>query len=169
MSPSRWRRYWLLTGIVVFLSAACGSTTVQAETGLSKGQTVYVPVYSHIYSGNRENPIYLAATVSIRNVDPENPLTLVQVDYYDSDGRLIQHYLEKPVALAALASTRYIIKESDKKGGSGANFIVRWQSTKAINAPLIEAIMISTKSQSGISFTSRARVLVETREKRNRQ
>ena len=36
---------------------------------LSKGQTIYVPAYSHIYSGDRERPFLLTVTVSIRNTD----------------------------------------------------------------------------------------------------
>jgi hypothetical protein len=60
-----------------------------------------------------------------------------------------------------MASTRYIVQESDKSGGSGANFIVRWTSGVAVSAPLIESVMISTKSSQGVSFTSRGQVLEE--------
>ena len=55
-----------------------------------------------------------------------------------------------------MATVRYVVKESDKAGGSGANFLVRWQSETAVNPPLVESVMISTASQLGISFTSRA-------------
>jgi len=40
---------------------------------LSHGQTIYVPVYSHIYSGNKERPFFLTVTLSIRNIDPKHP------------------------------------------------------------------------------------------------
>ena len=40
-----------------------------AEVRLSRGQTVYVPVYSHVFSGPRNIPFLLAATLSIRNTD----------------------------------------------------------------------------------------------------
>ena len=163
MAIGRYRPWRMALVSVVLACSLWGAASVRAEEILSTGQGVYVPVYSHIYSGNRENPIYLAATVSIRNVDPDYALNLVQVDYFDSDGRLIKHYLGQPVALPAMASVRYVIKESDKAGGSGANFLVRWKSDHPMNAPLIESIMISTKSQSGISFTSRGKVLVDAK------
>ncbi len=125
------------------------------ESLLSRGQSLYVPVYSHIYSGDKERPVYLAVTVSIRNTDPSAAIQLTAVDYYNSKGEQIQRYLDKPITLPPMATTRYVVKESDKAGGSGANFIVRWQSDTPVNPPLVESIMISTASQLGISFVSR--------------
>jgi hypothetical protein len=136
-----------------------GVAGASSEMVISTGQTVYVPVYSHIYSGDREHPFYLTATLSIRNTDPKHAITVLSVDYYDSKGKLLKSYLESPITLNALASTRYIIKESDKSGGSGANFIVKWKSDAKVNAPVIESIMIGTKTQQGISFISRGRVI----------
>ncbi len=137
------------------------SHTAQAasEPVLSSGQSVYVPVYSHIYSGDREHPFYLAVTLSIRNADPQKTITVLLVDYHDSKGKLVRRYLENPMDLAPLASTHYVIKESDKRGGSGASFIVKWKSDVKVNAPVIESVMIGTKTQQGISFTSRGRVI----------
>lgn len=97
----------------------------------------------------------LAVTLSIRNIDPLGSVTLTMVDYYNSEGHLIQHYLDRPLDLPPMATVRYVVKESDKAGGSGANFIVRWQAASAVNPPLTESIMISTASQQGISFSSR--------------
>ena len=132
-----------------------------SEMVISKGQTVYVPVYSHIYSGDREHPFDLTATLSIRNTDPKQTITILTVDYYDSKGKLLKKYMEGPVNLNPLATTRYIIKESDKSGGSGANFMVKWKSDIKVNAPIIESIMIGTKTQQGISFISRGRAIQE--------
>jgi hypothetical protein len=127
----------------------------QQDIRTSKGQIVYVPIYSHIYYGDKETPYYLAVTLSIRNIDQTNPLTITEVKYYDTNGRLIKKYLEKPIRLGANTSTHFTIKESDDKGGSGAHFIVTWRSDIQVNAPIIESIMIGTQNQRGISFTSR--------------
>ena len=133
------------------------------DVKLSKGQTVYVPIYSHIYSGVKGRPFDLAATLSIRNTNLNNPITLHEVKYYDSDGKLLEDYLEKPMQLNALVSTRYIILEADKAGGSGANFIVVWKSEQNVNPPIIEAVMIGTHSGQGISFLSTGQVIKEDR------
>lgn len=143
---------------IIFSAAAQGEDTFP----LSKGQMVYVPAYSHIYIGDREQPFLLAVTLSIRNTDPSSPLTVLRVGYFDSDGKLLREYARQPVVIQPFSSTRIVIKESDASGGSGASFHVRWQADKAINQPIIETIMIGTKSQQGISFTSRGQVITET-------
>lgn len=138
-------------------SQALGNPTVQ----LSKGQTVYVPVYSHIYIGNKAAPYLLTITLSIRNIDPARPITITQVGYYETQGKLLKELITEPVKLEALASTRYIIPQKDKTGGSGANFMVKWECEYASNPPIIESIMIGTQSQQGISFTSRGKAVSE--------
>ncbi len=124
---------------------------------LSAGQQLYVPVYSHIYIGDKERPFNLAVTLSIRNTDPASGLRLTAVDYYDTEGRLVRSYLEGPRELGPLASIRYVVAEKDVEGGSGANFLVRWEAAKPINAPVVESVMIGAQSGQGISFTSQAR------------
>ena len=147
-----------MTGVIIPASFA------GQDIQLSTGQTVYVAIYSHIYSGNKARPFNLAAILSIRNTDMDHPVTIVSVKYYDTGGKLLQEYLNEPLQLEALASTRFIIKESDTTGGSGANFIVKWKSEKEVNPPMIEAVMIGTHSGQGISFVSRGQVIEEHKE-----
>ncbi len=137
---------------------------VQAEDkdGLSNGQMVYVPAYSHIYIGDRESPYLLTITLSIRNIDPKHEIKVTSVKYYESQGKLLKEYLNEPAVLKPLESIRYVIPERDKSGGSGANFIVEWNTDKYVNPPVIESIMIGTQSQQGISFTSQGRVIKPT-------
>jgi len=118
-------------------------------------------VYSHIYTGDKERPFNLAVTLSIRNTDPRGSLRLTAVDYYDTDGHLVRHYLEAPLEMNPLASIRYVVAEKDVKGGSGANFLVRWEASDAINVPVVESVMIGAQSGQGISFTSQAREIQE--------
>lgn len=151
--------------LCVSLSTAFWFTDVKAEPSVlfSKGQTVYVPVYSHIYSGDKEIPFNLAVTLSIRNTDPKQSITVTSVDYHDSNGKLLANYLKAPAKIGAMASIRYVVKASDKAGGSGANFMVKWESIKKVNFPIIESIMIGTQNQQGVSFTSRGQVVEEKR------
>jgi len=125
------------------------------EFELSKGQLIYVPAYSHIYSGDRERPFLLTVTLSIRNVDPNQQIKIISVDYYETQGKLLKKFIGKPTTLNPVESLRYVIPEKDKGGGSGANFMVEWQSEKYVNPPIVETIMIGTQNQQGISFTSR--------------
>lgn len=154
-----------LPGLYLILLAALGLLLPTAlfaagENGLSKGQTIYVPAYSHIYSGNREEPFLLTVTLSIRNIDPKHTISIDAIDYYETQGKLLKSGIEKPFQLGPLESFRYIIPEKDKSGGSGANFIVEWTSTESSNPPIIETIMIGAQFQQGISFTSRGQTIV---------
>lgn len=130
---------------------------------LSKGQLIYVPVYSHIYSGDKEQPFLLAVTLSIRNIDPNSHIQITSVDYYETQGVMLKKYTVKPITLKPLESLRYVIPERDKSGGSGANFLVKWQSDKFVNPPIVETIMIGTQNQQGVSFTSRGREILNSK------
>lgn len=131
----------------------CWSATT-SEIRLSKGQTVYVPAYSNVFTGPRKLPFQLATTLSIRNTDMSSSFQVTDIDYYDTSGKLIRRYLEKPYILGPLASSFVHIEEKDTSGGFGANFIVKWNSDKAINSPVIECVMIGATSGQGISFVS---------------
>ena len=150
-----------ILGAVVLLTATATMALAESHIALSGGQTVYVPIYSHIYSGLKGRPFGLAATLSIRNTDLKYPIMLVSVKFYDTDGKQLKDYLSEPLRLNALVSTRYVIREAEIGGGSGANFIVEWKSEKKVNPPIIEAIMIGTRSGQGISFVSRGQVVKE--------
>ena len=162
---NRVKRFYHFLLIIILLSLSYSPENCRAETVQRwLEQTVYVPVYSHIYADSRskDKPFQLTAIISIRNTDMAKPFTLEKVDYYDSDGKLLSHYLDKPIVLAPLASTRYIVPESDTLGGSGAKFIVRWKSKESISEPIIEGVMIGTKMQQGISFVTTSRLLSGT-------
>ena len=121
---------------------------------LSKGQSVYVPVYSNVFTGPRQRPFQLATTLSIRNTDLFASIQVTSVDYYGTNGKMVRRYLGRPLELRPLASTFIHIAEKDVTGGFGANFIVRWSAGKVVNNPIIECIMIGATSGQGISFVS---------------
>ncbi|MGE0129759.1 MAG: DUF3124 domain-containing protein [Blastocatellales bacterium] len=123
------------------------------------GQTVYVPVYSHIYIRDKSRVINLAATLSIRNTDAQNPIRINSARYYDTNGALLREYVKAPLRLAPMASTDFVVEQDDTSGGAGANFIVEWSAGIEVTAPVVEAVMISTASQQGISFVSAGRVI----------
>jgi len=152
----------LRLAVVALVIVALAAGTAFSQVRKLRGQTIYVPVYSHIYHGDQDkNPFLLTATLSVRNTDPLLPLTVTVIDYYDSNGNRLRGYLDKSVTVGPMASTRVIVAESDKSGGSGANFIVKWEAAKPVTVPIIEAVMIGTKVQQGISFTSRGQAIEE--------
>ncbi len=127
--------------------------------GLSAGQTLYVPAYSHIYAGNKELAVLLTVTLSIRNTDPQHRITVTTVDYYGSKGEVLKKHVQQAIELEPLATTRFVLPQRDESGGSGANFLVEWKADRPVNPPLVETVMIGAEGQQGISFTSRAQVI----------
>lgn len=115
------------------------------------GQQVYVPAYSHIYARGGK-PFLLETTLSVRNTDPKENITLAAVRYYDTKGNLIKNYLNKPMQIKTLATAEFLVPQKEIEGGSGANFIVEWASDTKVNQPVIEAVMIGIEGQTTISF-----------------
>ena len=134
-------------------------TAFAEEPVFSSGESVYVAIYSNVYSGPRAKPFQLAAMLSIRNTDPQNAITILKAEYYDNNGNFLDHYIKDPVILKPLASTHFYLKEYDKRGGPGANFIVKWQSETAVNQPVIEGIMLGLASGQGLSFICPGKVI----------
>lgn len=143
------------------IDRAGGKRLSQEEVrGLSRvvDQTVYVPVYSHIY--HREDMEFdLTTTLSIRNTDSNHAIIILSVKYFNTAGKLIREYTDTPLKLPAMATLDYIVGERDRTGGSGANFIVEWFAEKEVSEPLIESVMIGTNGQQGISFLSFGKVI----------
>jgi hypothetical protein len=149
----------LIGAIILFMTAVSSLHAGAISRWLN--QSIYVPLYSHIYADERfkDKPFALTATLFIRNTDPERTLVLDTVDYYDSHGKKLRSYIDKPVTVGPLASIRFIIPESNKEGGSGAKFLVHWRAEKPVTEPIVESVMIGTKMQQGISFISQGRVI----------
>lgn len=125
------------------------------------GQTIYVPAYSEVYF-RRDRTLDLAITLSIRNTDLKHPIVLTSVRYYDTHGQLVREYLTEPIQLGPMASTDFFVEEQDDSGGTGANFIVEWVAEEPVFEPVVEAIMLTTVTNQGISFISPGRVISQT-------
>lgn len=124
------------------------------------GQVVYVPAYSHVYHGDGK-PRLLTITLSVRNTSQEEQIFVRSVRYFNTKGKEVRSYLPKPVRLVAMATTEVLVEKDDASGGSGASFLVEWYSTTPVTEPIIEAVMIDTDSQQGISFARRGSVVSE--------
>lgn len=138
--------------VVLFVMAAMA---VAKQKGGQTAETVYVPAYSSIFHGDREREFDLAVTLSVRNTDMRRPITVYRADYFNGAGKLVHSYLNGDRPLGPLAAAQFVVKESDERGGPGACFIVKWRGAAGVSRPLVEAVMIGTGGQQGVSFTSR--------------
>jgi hypothetical protein len=132
-----------------------------AEDRVVAGQTIYVPVYSSVYTSDKAHRINLAASLSIRNTDRQHAIVIGAARYYGEDGQLVREYAKKPLRVGPMASLDFFVSESDTSGGVSASFLVEWVAEQSVTAPVVESVMIGTASTLGISFTSPGRVLTD--------
>ena len=86
-------------------------------------------------------------------------LSVNNVNYYNTAGKLIQNYLQTSYLLEPMASTYFFVNQPDMRGGVGGNFIVQWAANKLVNESVIEAVMAGSTGTQGMSFISPGRVL----------
>ncbi len=161
---------WVLGFCMLVLLAGCGSQTEQppvsntepairlSDLDVTTGQTIYVPAYSEMFI-MRDRTMDLAVTLAVHNTDFEHPIILTSVRYYDTQGQLLREYLTEPQELGPLASTDFFVDANEQSGGLGTNFIVEWVAEEPVFEPIVEAIMLNTSNNQGISLTSPGRVI----------
>jgi hypothetical protein len=132
---------------------------IAADFRPQDGESIYVPIYSHIYDEDNTRSTLLTGTLSIRNTDLKNALIIKSIAYYSTEGKLLQQLCDKPVLLGPMATAEIVVPRTNTTGGSGANFIVDWLSAQKVSEPIAEAVMISSGSAQSVSFVSRGTVL----------
>lgn len=132
-----------LLGLVLLIF--CGISSADSSE-LSTGQTLYLPIYSKIWFGDRviegKYPIdkLVSALVSIRNTSLKTPIRILSARYYDTNGKLLKEYLPKPALVNSMGTLELFVERKESEGGSGANFIIQWESATPTNPPLVEAV-----------------------------
>lgn len=163
----------LLMCIMMSLGACAGASEPAAPLGtlspvtardlqVVTGQMLYVPAYSQIFHGTTRDSLDLAVTLTVHNTDLENAIILQSVRYYDTDGMLVREYVDAPMEVSSLATIGFFVPENDLSGGWGANFIVEWVAETPVHEPVVEAVMVSTRSTLGVSMISEGRILSQT-------
>lgn len=158
---------WLLVGCGVATEPApLTAGSLQFVTGrdlrVVTGQMVYVPAYSEVFFGREGLNMELAVTLAIHNTDLNAPIIIQSVRYYDTYGNVVRDYISDPVEVPPLATTGFLVEDSDRSGGWGSNFVVEWVAEEPVYEPIIEAIMVSTRGTQGVSMISIGRVISQT-------
>lgn len=151
----------LVWGTLLALVAGSGLASAAEPIGRSKGQTIYAAAYSYVLMGNGKHKFRVTSTLVIRNTDLTSPITLTHVDYRDSEGEHLRHYLEEPIVVGPLGSREFVVAGADTTGGHTPSFLLQWEADETVNAPVVETLMIGGASGRGVSFVGRAWVVEE--------
>ncbi len=77
----------------------------------------------------------------------------------DNDGVRLGEYLTELRAIPPMGSATYVVSQSDRAGGIGANFLVEWRAEEPVQEPVIEAVMFGVVGNHAFSFRSPGRVI----------
>lgn len=148
-----------MRSLLFLLSILCTVATSHAQTPLpgSLGQTLYLPIYSHIWHGESDpdgkpSKTLMSISVSFRNTDSRHPIRVTSAQYFDTDGKRLREYLIVPKTVAPLGTLELFVPRSDDTGGSGANFLITWKAEKPASPPLVQGLHANLPAGRSIAF-----------------
>lgn len=147
----------------LFVCLAMSAMAASAEEPpTSRGQALYLPIYSHIWHGDLNKEGYplkglVSALVSIRNTDSKLPIRILSARYYATDGKLLKEYLPEPRTIPPMATYELYVEKKESAGGSGANFVITWDASTPVNTPIVQALHVDIQGSRTISFLTTAR------------
>ena len=166
-SSTTGRRTLAATALVFGLLAMSTAVVAQEVRALSSGQSIYLPIYSHMLYGNvgksgKVSQVLLSALVSIRNTDGHRPLRILSARYYDTHGKLLSERVPKPVVIPPYGTHELFVELNDASGGSGANFVIKWDAETPINPPLVEALHANMDGGKAVIFMTQSVPIYDT-------
>jgi hypothetical protein len=69
--------------------------------------------------------------------------------------------VQTPVLLAPLGTLELFVELNDASGGSGANFVIKWEADQLINPPLVESLHANMDGGKAVIFMTQAVPLSE--------
>jgi len=154
---------WSLATLLLVSAIAIGQT----PSARSNGQSLYLPIYSHVWYGQADSSgkpmkTLVSVAVSIRNTDPNKPIRVTSAQYFDTDGKKLREFVPAVKTIAPMGTLELFIPRSDDSGGSGANFVIIWKADAAVNPPLVEAFHAHLEGGRSLGFLTSARpILIE--------
>jgi hypothetical protein len=153
----------VLLSLLLFVLSG-GLASAQTAPARSLGQTLYLPIYSHIWHGELDKKgqpmkALVSVSVSIRNTDPVKSIKVDSAQYYDTDGKKLRQYLISPKTIAPMGTYEIFVPSSDDTGGSGANFLISWKADTPASPPIVEGFHANLPVGRSIAFTTSARQL----------
>ncbi|MHB9072474.1 MAG: DUF3124 domain-containing protein [Desulfobaccales bacterium] len=145
----------MITGLSLVTGIAAG------QVKLLKGQTLYLPIATSYMTDDYS--FNVNATIFLHNTDPDHSINIVKMDLYNTNGQLVEKYLQQPLKLNPSAGTRLRVKDSlSGEEGTAAHFVIQWQADTKVVEPLVRGLLIGARGTRGYSFDTTPRIVRET-------
>jgi len=166
----------LLVGIYFYLIlfSAFSTEAFGKEPMLSKGQTLWVPLYSKFTTrmvskkdfpwsetAKHEVALQLTTNLVIHNTDLKHPITIVKADYYNSNGKLLKSFVSEPLEIKPMAATHFFIRIEEKSEDWGTIVLIRWQSDFMVNEPIVDSVTFSFLGNKSILIKNQSKPIKE--------
>lgn len=147
--------------VALALPLAATLAAAQAPAPKSTGQTLYLPIYSHLWHGDSDRSgqpakTLVSVSVSIRNTDTRQAIRITSAQYYNTDGKKLREYLSAPKLIGPMGTYELFVPRNDDTGGSGANFVITWKADKPASVPLVQGLHANMPAGRSIAFTTAA-------------
>ncbi|MBN2745174.1 MAG: DUF3124 domain-containing protein [Bacteroidales bacterium] len=113
--------------------------------------SVYLPVYTAIFTKSYESKFQLTVTISIRNTDVNDSITIHSVNHYDNIGQLTHIFVSEGLVLKPLCTKEFVLEENAGDFGVSSSIVVVWSSRKTVTNPIIQGFLVSIRGGQGIS------------------
>ena len=152
-----------------FLAVFLPSTVAFAQEArpLAKGQTLYLPIYSHMLYGNLGKSGKASTRIA---VDPGQH-SQYRHQALDAGARLpgisilqancSANACRRPTVVPPLGTLELFVELNDASGGSGANFIIKWDAEQPVNPPLVESLHVNMDGGKAVIFMTQSVPLTE--------
>lgn len=147
--------------VIACLSLPAIRASAQTEAPLSTGQTLYLPIYSQLRSGDvdkagKPRETALASQISLRNTDPRQPVRILSARLIDAHGKPVREFLAAAEAIPPLGSHELFVPRADAAGAAGATFLIVWTADVPVNPVLVEALHADSREGRSLVFVTTA-------------
>jgi hypothetical protein len=136
---------------------------------LTYQEKIYLPLYSRDYLDLKVRDINLLASVYIENKSHFEPIYLMAINHYNSDGDLAGQIINKPVKIYPLESARFILNNQLANGKNGENLIIDWGCTLLDEKPDIYIDMVIVTPEGSFSYKDQGVIVSDQNEINDRR
>jgi len=118
-------------------------------------------LYGNLGKSGKASNVLLSTLVSIRNTDIKRSIRVQSAKYFDTGGKLLGERVPVATIVPPLGTLELFVELNDASGGSGANFIIKWDAEQPVNPPLVESLHVNMDGGKAVIFMTQSVPLTE--------